>query len=230
LWLTAANARSNEDEMQLKHTLQHYFLVRPRLLFALALSLLCFFLLPRSLSPLYRALLSWNALAWVYLCGLWWLMLRTDSQHIRHIARAQDESASTVLLLVCVASIVSLVSILFELSTAAGGWNQSLHLALVLSTLFAGWLLLPTAFGLHYAHLYYLSATPVLQFPERPPAPSYWDFLYFSFTIAVASQTADVSVANSALRRVVLMQSVLSFVFNLAILGLFVNVGASLIK
>ncbi|MNY60307.1 hypothetical protein D3C86_1968410 [compost metagenome] len=67
-------------------------------------------------------------------------------------------------------------------------------------------------------------------FPEKPDEPGYWDFLYFSFTIAVASQTADVATGTTDMRQIALLQSVISFVFNLAILGLSVNVGAGLLS
>jgi uncharacterized membrane protein len=54
--------------------------------------------------------------------------------------------------------------------------------------------------------------------------------MYFAFTIAVAVQTSDVSVKTTAMRGTVLAQSVLSFFFNLAILGLSINIAASLIN
>jgi len=59
--------------------------------------------------------------------------------------------------------------------------------------------------------------------------PDYWDFMYFSFTIAVASQTADINLSSSSMRRAVLAQSVLSFFFNASILALSINIAASLI-
>jgi len=68
-----------------------------------------------------------------------------------------------------------------------------------------------------------------LKFPDDELCPDYWDFLYFSFTIAVAAQTADVSVMSRSMRKVVFAQSILSFVFNVAIIGLSINVLASLI-
>ena len=69
-----------------------------------------------------------------------------------------------------------------------------------------------------------------LQFPDDPPEPDYWDFAYFAFTIAVACQTADVSLRSHSMRKTVLAQSVLSFLFNASILGLSVNVAASLVS
>ena len=69
-----------------------------------------------------------------------------------------------------------------------------------------------------------------LRFPDADPSfkPDYGDFLYVSFTIAVACQTADVAVTSRPMRRLVLLQSVMSFAFNTAILAFTINVAASL--
>ncbi|HXA46550.1 MAG TPA: DUF1345 domain-containing protein, partial [Burkholderiaceae bacterium] len=88
-------------------------------------------------------------------------------------------------------------------------------------------------FTFHYAHLFYRAAPgsgplPLL-FPDNEKNPDYWDFLYFSFTIAVAAQTSDVSVQTRTMRKVVLAQSVLSFLFNVAIIGLSINIAASMV-
>jgi uncharacterized membrane protein len=45
----------------------------------------------------------------------------------------------------------------------------------------------------------------------------------------VAVQTSDVEVASRAMRKVVLAHSVIGFLFNTAILGLAINMGAGLI-
>lgn len=212
-------------------------LTRPRLTVATLIGALAFAIAQARFSLPTSALIAWNASAWVYLFSIWVLMFRATPEHIRHIARIQDESAARVLILVCSASVMSLVAILFELGTAGelSGWVRATHFALTGATLMGSWLLVPTTFAVHYAHLFYRAqrhteATPVLQFPDRPHEPLYADFLYFSFTIAVASQTADVAVGNSQTRRVVLAQSILSFFFNAAILGLSINIGAGLVR
>jgi len=66
-------------------------------------------------------------------------------------------------------------------------------------------------------------------FPDDRLKPNYWDFLYFAFTIAVASQTADIGLRGRDARRGVLAQSILSFYFNVAVLGLSVNIAASMV-
>ena len=93
----------------------------------------------------------------------------------------------------------------------------------------------PAAWGLrgalHYASLFFgVCQGKGLHFADdaRNFSPDFSDFLYFAFTIAVASQTAEVTVGKRTLRRWVLLQSVLSFVFNTAILAFTINVAASL--
>lgn len=66
-----------------------------------------------------------------------------------------------------------------------------------------------------------------LRFPDTQ-MPAFWDFAYFSITIAAACQTADVSTTPGAIRKVLIAHSALSFFFN-AILGFAINVTAGLI-
>lgn len=206
-----------------------------RLLIVMLAGVICFLALPPELGDLQRLLIGWNVLAWLYLFFMWFRMLRTDVQDIPHIARMQDESAGLVLGMVILGCLVSILAILIELTSLKHltGTPRVLHLLLTGTTLAVSWALLPTSFAMHYAHHHYLhrskDVTPMI-FPEKPEEPGYWDFLYFSFTIAVASQTADVATGTTDMRQITLLQSVVSFVFNLAILGLSVNVGAGLLN
>jgi uncharacterized membrane protein len=86
-------------------------------------------------------------------------------------------------------------------------------------------------FTVHYADMYYSAVTdeqPLL-FPETRE-PVFWDFVYFSFTIAAACQTADISTRKVGIRRVVVVQSIIAFLFNVAILGFAINVTAGLLS
>ena len=79
--------------------------------------------------------------------------------------------------------------------------------------------------------MYYSSAVDhaPLSFPEGKTQPVFWDFVYFSFTIAAACQTADVTTRSVSMRKIVVAQSVLAFIFNAAVFGLAVNVSAGLV-
>ncbi|AOJ77789.1 DUF1345 domain-containing protein [Burkholderia ubonensis] len=206
---------------------------RPRLVAAFAAGVLCALVLPLPLRSTVRALIGWDVAVWLYLALMWVRMVTAHHHQVREIAIREDENATTVLTIICFATVASVAAIAIELATAKGvGFRAGLgHYAVTVATLFGAWFLIPTIFTLHYARLYYGSpcADRALRFPDDHPEPDYWDFLYFSFTIAVASQTADVALGSRPARRAVLSQSILSFYFNMAVLGLSINVAAGLL-
>ena len=179
-----------------------------------------------------RALLGWNVLVWLYLAWVLVTLLRADPGHMKRVALAQAESAPIVLAIVVAAAVMSLVAVVVELvaAKAAGPHHVLGPLAFAFVTVIVSWLLLPTLFALNYASVYYQREPDGgLDFPGAGPGfePDHTDFLYFSFTIAVTAQTSDVGVTTRSMRRLVLFQSVLSFVFNTTILAFSINAAAS---
>lgn len=177
-------------------------------------------------------LISWNCGAGVYIVMTWYRMLTSNVHRIRK--RATDLDFSDVLLLCfsIAAAVASIGGIALELSGVKDvpGGVALAHAATAFVTILISWVFLHTLFTVHYAHFFYAEAgEPAIRFPEGVKEPNYWDFLYFSFTIGVASQTADVAIATSGMRRLALLHSVLSFLFNTTILALAINVGASLL-
>lgn len=212
--------------------LLHHLRVRPYLATALAAGLSAALLTPGTHDAVTRALLGWNTAVWLYLALLGWMMVRADHGRVQRAAVAQAESAGTVMLIVSLASVFSLVGVVVELSAAKlpGVPHAWPHVVLALATVAGSWILLPMVFALTYASMYYRAHGGGLRFPDEDPhfKPNYVDFLYFSFTIAVASQTSDVSVTTAAMRKVVLLQTLLAFAFNATILAFSINIAASL--
>lgn len=207
--------------------------VHPRLVLSLGVGLTMALAWPYPVGGVERALIGWNVAVWLYLALVGWMMVRADHHLLRRVAKAQAESAATVMALVSAASVASLAGVVFELTAAKlPGVRHALpHVALALVTVVGAWLLIPTVFALTYASLF--CRTPAgegLKFPGDEPGfhPDYGDFLYFAFTIAVASQTADISVTTQVMRRLVLLQSLLAFGFNTAVLAFTVNLAASM--
>ena len=186
---------------------------------------------PDDISVLTRSLLAWNVLTWMYLAWVVVALTNADTGHIKRVALAQAESAPIVLLIVVLAAVMSLVAIVFELiaAKAAGPHHMLTPLLFAFATVVGSWLLLPMLFGLTYAAAYYGEEPDNgLSFPgaTKEFEPNLLDFLYFSFTIAVTAQTSDVGVTTRAMRRLVLAQSILSFVFNTTILAFSINAAA----
>ena len=205
---------------------------RPRMAIAVVVGALAALALPGIAHPLTRVLIGWNVGVWLFLALAGWMMLRADHDRLREHAIAHADGAAVVLAVVIVAAVFSLVAIVFELSLAKGpsAHHALPHIALALTTVSGSWLLLPTLFAMNYASLHHTREDGEgLRFPEgKNFKPDYGDFLYFSFTIAVASQTADVAIIDRPMRRLVLLHSVLSFVFNTTILAFTINIAASL--
>jgi uncharacterized membrane protein len=207
---------------------------RPHLSLAIVLGAIAGPLLPDDWSLVTCLLTSWNIVVWSYLVMMAWMMLRADQHDIKRAACRQDEKGPVILATLSVAVMISLAAIVSQLSTLKNlpPADMAYHYGFVVLTLTGSWFMVGTMFCSHYAHLYYIKEgqEKTLGFPDDDPAPNYWDFLYFSFTISVAVQTSDVSVHGRKMRQVVLAQSVLCFFYNLAVLGLSINIGASLIN
>ena len=202
-----------------------------RLIISILLGIITAFFLPAHLRDVTKGLIGWNVSIWLYLMMMAWLMLRADHLKVLQIAEQENERGLIVLSMVSIAAVASLAAVVLELSGTKQISNlKLLHYLFTFSTIFGSWCFVSTIFTIHYAHMYYRApASPrPLSFPNED-LPDYWDFLYFSFTVAVAAQTSDVAVASRSMRKVVLLQSILSFIFNAAIIGLCINIAASLI-
>lgn len=135
-------------------------------------------------------------------------------------------------MLVCIAALASMATITFELAGSKDleTGHKLLHYGFTALTVIDSWLLIGVIFSVHYARLFYKweGKEPALRFAEGLTTPKYRDFLYFSFTIGLAVQTSDVGVATRELRKIVLAQSLIGFLFNTAILGFSINIAAGL--
>jgi uncharacterized membrane protein len=214
-------------------TIHQIVRTRPRLVISIMLGIGVGLVIPSQWSLVARVLIGWNVTVWSYLCLMGWLMMRANHARVRLIAEQEDKNAVVILAIMSVAAIVSLAAIILELSTVKdlALSSRMVHYAFTGATVFGSWCLVATLFTFHYARIFYRSPIErrALRFPDNEESLDYWDFLYFSFTIAVAAQTSDISVMTRSMRKTVLAQSILSFLFNVAILGMTINIAASLV-
>jgi uncharacterized membrane protein len=208
------------------------FLGHPRLWIAFIAGTALFFFLPHDWSALSRVLVCWNGGVLLFLTLIFIWMRRLTAAQICTKYIEEDATAPFILVFVVFAAVVSLFAIVEPLATIkhVSGSVRAAHFALAALTLINSWLLVPTMFTTHYADMFYSAAADdrPLHFPNTPD-PVFWDFAYFSFTIAAACQTADVSTQRADIRRVVIGQTLISFLFNASILGFAINVTAGLI-
>jgi uncharacterized membrane protein len=203
-----------------------------RVWIALALGALAFFFLPARWSFIGRLLMGWDLGVTLFLVMIYLWMRRLSSEQLRSRYMEEDPSGPVILVVVTVAALLSLLAIVEPLATLrqAAHADRVWRFVLAVITLVDSWLLVPTMFTMHYADIFY-SADPgarPLSFPQTE-MPAFWDFAYFSFTIAAACQTADVLTTQASVRRVVIAHEIISFAFNIAILGFGINITAGLI-
>ncbi|MDP9008251.1 MAG: DUF1345 domain-containing protein [Pseudomonadota bacterium] len=208
------------------------FLGHPRLWASFLAGFAVFFILPHDWSILNRVLVGWNSGVTLFLALILFWMTRLTAAQICIKYIEEDESAPVILVGVIIAAVASLFAILEPLATIkqVSGSVRAAHFVLAALTLVNSWLLVPTMFTTHYADMFYSAAGDErpLHFPNTP-MPVFWDFAYFSFTISAACQTADVSTQGAGIRKTVIAQTLISFLFNASILGFAINVTAGLI-
>lgn len=206
--------------------------LRPRLMLAVLAGTLLATLWPASLAWQTRLLLGWNLSVWLYLPLVLWMMLCSlPAEQVQARARQLAEGIPVMLLLAIAGATASLMAITFELH-AARLTHEAHPLLFALTTVGGAWLLLPVEFALAYASLYHRHGNRAhgLEFPGDDGPPDYGDFLYFAITVAATSQTSDVGVSSRAMRRLVLLQSLIAFVFNTGVLALSINLLAGLVS
>ncbi|HEY8623978.1 MAG TPA: DUF1345 domain-containing protein [Casimicrobiaceae bacterium] len=202
-----------------------------RLLLALLIGAVSFAAVQPWLTLHTRLLIGWNAGALTYLCFAWLAVGRADAAMTRVRAQLYDQTGYVIFLLVVVAASASIVAIGFIVGDAKQlpFSERAAHLSLSILALLLSWLLIQTLFAFHYARWYYWREHPAkdhvrgLRFPGETE-PDYLDFAYYSFVVGMTSQVSDVAVVARQMRRLTLIHGVLSFVFNIAILAMSINI------
>lgn len=225
--------------MQLRLLLQapQRFSPKSRLWISLGIASLSLLLLPIDDWQL-RLLSAWTAGLFCFLT-LAWMMIGSASPEMTR-AHAQRQAANHIamfLLVICVA-FANLFVIGWVLMEHKDTFNAQVELSL--AAILGSWLLLHTGFTLHYATFFYRRDPKNpdqpwvggLEFTDADPLvdpPSYWDFVYFTFTMAMTSQTSDTSIVCPMMRRVVLGHAIVSFFFYSVILALTFSVVSGLL-
>ncbi len=206
---------------------------RKRLLASTLAGLVLLALLPDDFGVSTRFILAWDLTALLYVTLIMWMIRGSTVDDCHDHAALNDEGDWAILLLVIASVAVSFICIAVELP-ALKSPHRSLWLGVFITglTVALSWAFTHTVFTLHYANVYYRpdeDGPGGLLFPgEREP--DYRDFLYYSFVIGCASQTADVATVSRAMRHLTMVHGIVSFAFNTAILALTINVGASLLS
>jgi uncharacterized membrane protein len=198
-----------------------------RLIVGVVVGLIAGELAPGRFGSTLKVIAAWDGAALAMTALAWSFIMRAGPARTRVWAASTDPGRLVIGGFVIVASAFSLLATGYALRGArtcpVGG--RDLFLLLGLVAVAAAWLLTHTMYTLRYAHLYYrdgMEREGGLAFPGGGH-PAYIDFAYYSFTIGMCFQVSDVSVSSRQIRRAVLAQSLLSFLYNTAILATALN-------
>ncbi len=196
-----------------------------------------FLLLPDSMHLDSRILGAWISGVVCFLAIVLMMMSHSDVHKTAHRAQRQEAQHWTIFLLVVCTALTSIFAIALLLANSKDTPSTVLTVQLGLSVvaILCSWFLTHTMFALHYATCYYRrNDDPDEEFVggvELPSGdrPDYLDFMYFSFTLGMTSQTSDVSIVSPALRRLALGHGIVSFFFYSVIIALSVGIVGGLI-
>jgi uncharacterized membrane protein len=187
-------------------------------------------LVPNEWRIVTRFLIGWDIGVGLYITLCAYMFSHCGREHIRYESSRQDEGRFLIPILTVSAALASIAAILVELRTATGSATRDpFILALAFGTILFSWAFIHTIFTLHYAHEYYSERRGRgggLEFPGTEK-PGYWDFAYFSLVIGMTAQVSDVMVSSSRIRQTVAAHGFVSFIFNVALLALTINIAAS---
>ena len=223
--------------MEHKPTKFHWFLLKakPRLLYATFAGFLTFFLLEGHHFST-RFLMAWSAASLTYLILVFIMMQYFNRKKISHLSAQQDDGQLVIYIISLLASVVSLAAIFIHIGSVDEIPLQERVLGILMTgvTFATSWMVLHTAYALHYAHEYYAhlkqdsETTPLIFSGLRYPA--YSDFFHFSVVIGMTCQTADIIIVEPKIRNLVTIHSLLSFVFNATLLGLTMSLVGGLLE
>lgn len=161
-----------------------------------------------------------------FLVSLLPLLRGSDIATMRRHSAQNDANRPIVLVISTLITLVVLAAISQELPDARHGVPGAL--ARLIGTLLLTWLFANVVYALHYAHEYYRPGVSPgedaggLAFPGNE-CPDYLDFIYFSLTLGMTFQTADVEITGRPIRRIVTLHTFAAFIFNIGVIAFTIN-------
>ena len=177
----------------------------------------------------FAAVVGWDVGSLLLIGTIWFSIGRLTPEQTRSLAMREDDSRNAsraVVLAGCVASLGGVIVGVLK-AREEGGIIGAVLTGLSILAVILAWIAVHTMFALHYAHQYHDAGGGI----DFGPAgdPSFRDFAYVAFTVGMTFQVSDTSFTDRAMRWLLLRHAALSYFFGTIILGLTINVLASLL-
>jgi uncharacterized membrane protein len=160
-----------------------------------------------------------TATAWILL--VIWPM---DAEATRQHAGREDPGRRFARILAIIGSLSSLgaVTVVLLETRDASEIESFARAGVAVVSVAASWALIQTDYLLRVAREYYTEPIGGIDF-NQDDDPMYTDFAYFSFGLGMTYQVADTNVRTNSVRRIVLAQTLLAYLFGAVILATVIN-------
>lgn len=177
---------------------------------------------------------GWSTLAFIETAAVLVRLWPMNAAETREHATGEDPGRRAARLVAVIGSIVSLAAVVVVIvqTRGAAGAEQIVLASIAMLSVVASWMLIHVNYMLHYARAYYETdetGAPLggIDFNQHEP-PEYTDFIYFSVGLGMTYQVADTDVTRNVIRRIVIAQTLLAYLFGAGILAVAINLVAGL--
>ncbi|WEK14718.1 MAG: DUF1345 domain-containing protein [Candidatus Microbacterium phytovorans] len=174
-------------------------------------------------------LAGWAALALVDVVWVLSVIWRMDAEQTRAHALIEDPGRPVARIVAVLGSVASLgaVAVVLLQTRDADELTAFVLAGVAVVAVASSWALIQVDYLLRYARLYYTPPEGGIDF-NQSEAPVYTDFAYFSLGLGMTYQVADTNVTRGEVRRVVIAQTLLAYLFGAVILATVINLVTSL--
>lgn len=169
-------------------------------------------------------LAGWSGFAVTSVVWVAILIWPMDAAQTRAHATGEDPGRSLARLVALIGSGASLgaVTVVLIQTQHTSEFESYVLAAIAVVSVAASWALIQTDYMLRVAHIYYADPVGGIDF-NQPEDPAYTDFAYFSLGVGMGYQVGDSAVRTNEIRRLVIAQSLLAYLFGAVIIGTVVN-------
>ncbi|MET7835780.1 DUF1345 domain-containing protein [Micromonospora sediminicola] len=182
--------------------------------------------------PVLAPLVGWDAAALAWLALEWIRLSRLDAARTARLAKLEDPGRAmrdALLLAACLGSLLAVGMVFTTAGQVPPGLARAVYAGLGVLSVVLSWFVVHTVFTTRYARLYYGGEPGGIDFHQDEP-PDFTDFAYVAFTVGTTFQVSDTDVSDRAVRRTVLRQTLLSYLFGAVIVAATVNLLATLAR
>jgi uncharacterized membrane protein len=169
----------------------------------------------------FGPVVGWIAAALLYLVWTWVAIAPMDAASTRTHALREDPTIPVAHLILTAASLASLGGVAVLVLASSRG-EDLLAAGLGVLGVVVSWVTVHTLYTLRYAAEFYTAPVGGIDFNQHE-APAYLDFAYVGFTLGMTYQVSDTTISSSRIRRLVLQQSLLSYLLGAVVVATTVN-------